>query len=151
MIRQGSRKYPVTEVMLHTLAVPTNWYERFSTVDEMRDEVRQWHIARGWRDIGYHRLFDPFGNMALGRSLYDIGAGCKGRNRGVIHVAMCNVNEITEMGEFGDFYTRGTRVAVRDWLLELEELHGDELVVTGHNQFAPKLCPGFKVVSDEWL
>lgn len=151
MIVQGKARRPVDRVMLHTLAVPTDWYTRFDCVEDITDEVRRWHVKRGWRDIGYHRVFDPHGDMAEGRSLYEIGAGCAGENRGVIHLAMCNVNEVTRIGEFDEFYARETRVAVRDYLLELEELHGEPLTVVGHNDYANKLCPGFEVVSDEWL
>ena len=151
MIVQGESRVPVDRVMLHTLAVPTDWYMRFNCVDEIADEVHRWHIKRGFRTIGYHRLFDPTGDMAEGRSLYEFGAGARGENRGVIHLAMCNVNEVTHIGDFDDFYTRETRVAVRDYLLELEELHGEPLTVVGHNDYSNKLCPGFEVVSDEWL
>lgn len=150
MIRQGAKKYPVTEAMLHTFAVPTGWHEGRSAQD-MLLAVRSWHMARGWRKEGYHRIVAPNGEMAIGRSLYEIGAGCRGHNRGVIHIAMCNVTEVTRIGKFEDFYTRSQRVAVRDYLVELEELNGAPIKVTGHNQYSSKLCPGFKVVSDEWL
>lgn len=149
-IRQGKKKYTVDRVMLHTLAVPTNWYKGKS-VNDMLLAVRDWHVnGRGWRAEGYHRIFAPDGTMANGRSLYEIGAGCRLHNRGVIHLAMCNTVKIDEMGDFEDYYTKATRVAVRDYILELEELHGSRLKVVGHNEYAPKLCPGFEVVSDEW-
>jgi hypothetical protein len=151
MIVQGKARYPVNRVMLHTSATPSNWWKG-KTVEEMRDEIRRWHtLDRGWRDIGYHRVFAPDGTMALGRSLYEIGAGCRGENCGVVHLCMVPTVWIDRMGTFEDFYTLETRVAVRDYLLELEELHGAPLIVVGHNHYAPKLCPGFKVVSDEWL
>jgi len=148
MIKHGD--VPVTEVMLHTLAVPTGWYKRRDAEVMMR-EVRVWHKQRGWKKEGYHRLFDPKGKMAIGRSLYEVGAGCRGHNTGVIHIALCNTVAIEKMGKFDDFYTKAQCVALRDYLLELEELHGAPLKVTGHNDYAPKLCPGFKVVQDEWL
>lgn len=152
MIVQGKARYPVDRVMLHTSATPADWWKG-KTVDQMRDEIRRWHTVttHKWRDIGYHRVFAPDGSMALGRSLYEIGAGCRGQNRGVIHLCMVPTVWIDHMGTFEDFYTTETRVAVRDYLLELEELHGKRLIVVGHNDYAPKLCPGFKVISDEWL
>lgn len=150
MITQGSAKYPVTEVMLHTSATSNEWWVG-KTADKMRDEIRKWHMNQGWRNIGYHRVFAPDGTMATGRSIYEIGAGCMDHNRGVIHLCMIPIAWIDRIGTFDDWYTREQRIAVRDYLLELEELHGKPLKVTGHNDYANKLCPGFHVVSDEWL
>ena len=122
----------------------------------MRDEIRDWHVnpappKKPWRDIGYHRLFAPVGTMATGRSIYEIGAGVAGHNRGVVHICLIPIKTIKRMGTFDDFYTREQRVALRDYLLELGKLAGVRLKVTGHNQYAAKLCPGFVVESDEWL
>lgn len=150
MIRQGNAKYPVTSVMLHTSATPANWHVG-KTADQMMSEIRTWHQARGWRREGYHRLFAPGGSMALGRSLYEIGAGCRGRNRGVIHLVLVPTKWVDRIGEFDDWYTRDQRIALRDYLVELEDLHGEPLIVEGHNDYANKLCPGFRVKSEDWV
>lgn len=150
-IRQGKAGHVVTEVVLHTSATERSW-PIGKTADQMRDEIRQWHVRdRGWRDIGYHILFAPLGQMARGRSLYEIGAGVQGHNRGVIHICLVPSHRVDRIGKFEDFYTSHQRVALRDYLLELEELAGVNLKVTGHNDYANKLCPGFKVVTEDWL
>lgn len=151
MIRQGKSGYVVNEACLHTSATPTGWATN-RTVDEMRNEIRRWHtMERGWRDIGYHRVICPKGEIAVGRSLYEIGAGVKGHNRGVVHICLIPKWTVTHIGEFDEFYTVQQRVALRDYLLELEELAGVDLKVTGHNDYANKLCPGFKVHTEDWL
>lgn len=156
MIHQGRKKYVVDEVILHTLAVPTGWHEGRSAENILLN-VRDWHtIGRQragltpWRKEGYHRILAPNGDIAIGRSLYEIGAGVAGHNRGKIHIALCNVNEVDRIGRFEDFYTKQQRIALRDYLLELEELTGP-LRVSGHNDYSSKFCPGFKVRTDDWL
>lgn len=150
MIYQGKAKYPLTDVMLHTAATPANWYVGKSA-DEMMAEIRQWHKARGWRREGYHRLFAPDGTMALGRSIYEIGAGCAGYNRGVVHLVFVPTVWVDKIGAFEDFYTVEQSQAAKAYIAELKELHGGALNVVGHNDFANKLCPGFKVKSSDWL
>jgi len=149
VITQGSRKYPVTEIMLHTSATPTNWHVGKGAV-KIRNEIDRWHKARGWRGIGYHRVFIPDGKKANGRSIYTIGAGCAGRNRGVIHLCLVPHTGIQSMGAFEDFYTEEQRKAVKDYIKEVVKLNGKGVKVTGHNDFSSKLCPGFKVISKEW-
>lgn len=155
MIKQGSAI--VDEVILHTLAVPTNWY-RGRSAEDILLAVREWHTTgrkragkKPWRKEGYHRIIAPDGEIAIGRSLYEQGAGVRGHNRGTIHIALCNVNEVTKISKFEDWYTREQRVALRDYLLDLEKLIGHMFRVTGHNDYANKLCPGFKVHADDWL
>lgn len=151
MIRQGKAQHPVTEACIHTSATTDAWW-RGKTVEAMRDEIRVWHVRdRGWRDIGYHRVIAPDGKMATGRSLYEVGAGVQGHNQGVVHICLVPVHTIERMGTFDDFYTKSQRITLRNYLLELETLAGVRLKVTGHNQFAAKLCPGFIVEQDDWL
>ena len=87
----------------------------------------------------------------MGRSIYDIGAGVMGHNRGVIHICMINVADHNGITRFEDYFTEAQRDAVRRYI-------NDELVpltritkVTGHNDYASKECPGFKVRSEDWL
>jgi hypothetical protein len=152
MIKQGSAGYVVNEVCLHTSATKTGWYSD-KVVSEMRDEIRGWHVnARGWKDIGYHYVIAPDGSIAFGRPETVIGAGVEGHNRGVIHICMIPVKTIAKMGKFADFYTEAQRITVRDMLLNIEKAVGrGKLTVTGHNDYANKLCPGFKVVKEVWL
>lgn len=149
MIFQGKARYPVTEVILHTSATPGSWQEG-KTADQMRDEFRRWHRAKGWRDIGYHRVFAPDGSMARGRSLWQIGAHVMGHNRGTIGLCMVPVKTIEKMGAFEDFYTPAQREAVKAYIQEIVAIAGP-VKVTGHNDYTDmKLCPGFKVKSEDW-
>lgn len=150
MIYQGTKKYPVTEVVLHTSATTPNW-ARGKTAEEMRDEIRSWHVNdNGWRDIGYHRVIAPDGSIAVGRSLWEIGAHVQGHNRGTVGICLIPVNPVTFIGSVEDFYTTAQIQATRDYLRDLSRLT-DITKVSGHNDYANKLCPGFKVKTKDWL
>lgn len=155
MIYQGKAGYPVHEAILHTAAVPTGWHEGKSG-DDVLDAFWDWHVVqRGWRKIGYHRVCLPNGTMLNDkaerlRSLWEIGAHCRERNRGTIGICMVNVNEHRGITCFEDYFTEAQREAVRKYLGELAEMT-DLKWVTGHNDYARKECPGFKVRKEDWL
>ena len=154
MITQGSAGYPITEVCLHTSATAPTW-PKGKTVFQMRDEIRDWHMhpkppKTPWKDIGYHFVVDPYGNIAEGRKMNVIGAGVLDHNRGVIHICMVPVNEVVGITRFEDWYTPAQFKAVRKLISTIRKQTA-VTKVTGHNQFAAKLCPGFRVDSKAWL
>lgn len=150
MLTQGAAKYPITEVCLHTSATAETWYQG-KTVEAMRDEIRRWHVHdRHWRDIGYHFVVAPDGSWATGRQMNVIGAGVEGHNRGVVHICMVPVVEVTKIGRFENWYTAAQKSAVRQIIAGIRKNTG-AMRVTGHNDFANKLCPGFKVAAKDWL
>lgn len=150
MIYQGSKRYPVHTLCLHTAATPGNWHVGMST-EEMVAEMRRWHVQyRGWRNIGYHRVGAPKGEIGIGRSIYEIGAGVKGHNRGVIHYCLVPVNDHDGIGRFEDYFTEAQEESLREYISDLSQLT-DLKEVVGHNQFARKECPGFIVRTSDWL
>lgn len=149
MIYQGAKRHPVTEVILHTSATPGDWHKG-KTADQMRDEIRRWHKDKGWRDIGYHRVFAPDGTVAMGRSIYDVGAHVQGHNSGTIGLCMIPVRTHKGVKTFETYFTEAQRRAVKEYIAELRGLT-DIQKVSGHNEYAAKECPGFRVDSAEWL
>lgn len=148
MIKHGPT--PVTEVILHTSATPGDWHEG-KTVDQMRDEIDRWHRDRGWKGIGYHRVVAPDGSMAEGRSIYKPGAHVKGRNTGTIGICMIPVKTHKGIKEFETYFTEAQRRTVKRYIADLAKLTPISKV-TGHNDYAAKECPGFKVrSSSDWL
>lgn len=145
MMLQGANRYPVDEMDLHCAAVPSGWYMTCRNV-EIVPTIRGWHIKRGWRDIGYHYVIPPDGEILTGRPAEQIGAGVVGNNRGVLHVLLIEKFEVTRIGKFHDYYTEKQRDAVR----KLARTFGIT-DIKGHNDYAPKLCPGFKVQAKFFL
>lgn len=153
-IRQGAAGYLVDSLMLHTTATPGGWASGRPN-HALLEEVRRWHTlpvaqgGRGWRDIGYHRLICPDGEVLDGRPLTQIGAGAVNHNRGWIHVCMVPVRTITRMGQPADWYSPQTLATARAEvarIARLTPLHR----LAGHNEVAAKLCPGFRVIDADW-
>ena len=153
MIYQGRARYPVREIVLHCAALsnPDRFYRDFPTIEEMIAEVSRWHVEdNGWRDIGYHIVCAPGGDVGYGRMFHEIGAHVREANRGTIGILMLEVRKIDRMGRFEDFFTEAQRVAVHGEIAKLSALTQIKRI-TGHNEYAPKLCPGFKVTSADWI
>lgn len=140
---------PVTEVILHTSATPGGWANGMTVLDVV-GEIDRWHKERGWKGIGYHRVIMPNGDIGVGRSIYDIGAHVRGHNTGSIGICLIPVRTVMQMGTFDDFYTRQQRESVKQYIKDLKVLTPISKV-SGHNEYANKLCPGFNVVDNDWL
>lgn len=147
MLKHGNT--PVTEVILHTSATPGSW-AKGKTAAQAVAEIDRWHKDRGWRGIGYHRVVMPNGEIGKGRPFNKIGAHVKGHNTGSVGICIIPQVTVEKRGRFEDFYTERQRAAVKRIISELGK-QADIKKVSGHNQYANKLCPGFTVVSDEWM
>ena len=105
-------------------------------------EVREWHLQRGWDDVGYHYIIKRDGAVQCGRPLYDMGAHVKGRNQSSLGICLIG-------GLNGNFdFTRHQLDSLKSLVLRVKGIWPAAGVV-GHRQFDPsKECPGFNV--PEW-
>lgn len=147
MIYQGSARYPVREIVLHCSATQPDWMEK-ATLQEQREEIRRWHLARGWKDIGYHWLIGRSGGLLAGRAENVIGAGVENHNRGVIHVCLVGGFGSASTDRFDQHFTRAQGDSARN-LIQAIGMRTQITLISGHNQYAAKACPGFTV--SEWL
>ena len=147
MIYQGSKRYPVTEAVLHCAAIKTGQFAKMRPL-QIWWTINRWHIEKGFTNgFGYHGFFMPDGSFHKGRPVEMIGAHVKENNRGTLGFLMIESREITRLGDFSDWFTEAQKRAVRQKLSDIPGLKK----VSGHNDYAPKLCPGFKVQSSDWL
>ncbi len=148
MIYQGEARYPVREVILHCAAINTGQFTHMNAF-QMFATVNRWHKERGFQNgFGYHGLITPDGVWYRGRPFDKIGAHCIERNRGSLGFLLIESRKIETISRFEDWFTPAQDMALRAILRDLRETKGIE-TVTGHNDYAPKLCPGFRV--SEWL
>ena len=139
-IRQGRAGYEVREVVLHCAAINTGQFGNL-TPTQIRAEIDSWHRARGFTNgFGYHGFFMPDGSFHTGRPFNQIGAHVVERNRGTLGFLMIESRKITKVGRFEDWFTEAQRVSVKTIIATLPGIRW----VTGHNDYAKKLCPGFK-------
>ena len=135
---------PLNEIIVHCTATRAEWYDGQTTASKVA-EVRNWHLARGWSDIGYHYLIDRDGTVATGRPLEKVGAHAKGHNTGTIGISLFGGHGSSENDAFSDNYTPQQEAALLKLIYDLREEYPSITTVSGHNQYAAKACPGFNV------
>jgi len=143
MIYQGGARYPVREVIVHCSATPPEWMAGRPIAEKLA-EIRRWHKANGWSDIGYHWIIDRDGKVLAGRAETVIGAHTIGKNTGTIGICLIGGYGSAESDAFGKNFTAQQDLTLRQMIEAIGSRTGIERI-SGHNQYAAKACPGFNV------
>ena len=106
------------------------------------NDIRRWHKAQGWKDVGYHYVICLDGTVEQGRSLEEIGSHCKGHN--AHSIGICYIGGLDKNGKPADTRTKQQKAAIYDLLNKLAKLFPDA-TIHGHKEFANKACPCFDV------
>ena len=114
------------------------------------DTIRQWHIRRGWSDIGYHFVIYLDGSVHEGRPLKRIGAHTIGHNRNSIGV--CYIGGMNkEYTKAKDTRTTAQKESLKKLLMSYKNKYKD-IKIYGHRDFANKACPSFDATSEyKWI
>jgi N-acetylmuramoyl-L-alanine amidase len=127
---------PLKRIILHCTATPEG--KHFDV-----DTIRRWHVKdRGWKDIGYHYVIYIDGSVHEGRPIEQAGAHTSGHNAdsiGITYVGGCDAKMKAK-----DTLNEAQETAMVNLIKSLRELYG-EMSLHGHNEFAAKACPSFKV------
>ena len=108
------------------------------------DTIREWHLNRGWSDIGYHFLIGLDGKVYPGRDLDKVGAHTKGQN--LNSIGICYVGGVEKDGKTPkDTMTEMQDISMLELIKSLRLIFGKKLELHGHNEFANKACPSFDV------
>ena len=110
------------------------------------DTIRDWHLAKGWNDIGYHFYIDLDGTINKGRDIDKIGAHCKGHNRNSIGICYCGGVEADGKTP-KDTRTQEQKDSLLNVLKTLKAMY-PEAVIYSHNEFANKACPSFDATEE---
>lgn len=136
------------KIILHCSATKEN--ADFSSAD-----IKQWHIKRGFKNIGYHYVIRLDGTIEAGRNENEIGAHCIGHNKDSLGI--CYIGGLDKDGKPKDTRTHEQKEALYNLVgklmlkydIPVENIHC-------HYEFANKSCPCFKIedfISDfnEWI
>ena len=99
--------------------------------------ILDWHLRRGFRDVGYHYFINWGGGIEKGRDLNMQGAHCKGHNSDSIGICLGGRKKFTSE-QFS-----ALAELIKDLLLKYPHLSYSDIY--GHNEFANKTCPNFNV------
>lgn len=128
-------------IAVHCSATPPT-----ANVDE--NEIRKWHIARGWTDIGYNIVILRDGVIQIGRPLDHMGAHVEGYNDRSLGV--CLVGGVDAVGHAEDNFTEKQKLSLVA-TLRFCRLYAPGAKILGHRDFpnVSKDCPSFDVRA--WL
>jgi len=124
----------IAKIIVHCSDTPSH-------MDIGRDEIKKWHLARGFTDIGYHRIIRRDGQTEIGRfengdSILEgkeIGAHVRGQNSDSL--ALCIVGR----GEYDIRQICSMFYCLSKWMKDHGLSHRD---VYGHYEFDKgKTCP----------
>ena len=112
------------------------------------DQIRQWHLKRGWSDIGYHFVIYIDGTIAIGRPIQRVGAHVKGYNKnsiGITYVGGVDKNLAPK-----DTRTPEQKKAIIYLLENIKAVH-PEAIIKGHRDFSPDKNNNGIIEPFEWL
>lgn len=132
-------KRTIKELIVHCSATPEG-------KDYSIDTIRQWHLQRGFSDIGYHYVIYRDGSVHIGRDESIIGAHCTGHNTnsiGVCYIGGCASDGKTPK----DTRTTEQKQSLVKLLKELKTKY-PQASIHGHRDFSSKACPSFDATKE---
>ena len=132
-------KRNIKELIVHCSATPEG-------KDYSVDTIRQWHLQRGFSDIGYHYVVYRDGSIHIGRDESIIGAHCTGHNTnsiGVCYIGGCASDGKTPK----DTRTAEQKQSLVKLLKELKTKY-PQASIHGHRDFSSKACPSFDATKE---
>ena len=130
----------INKIIVHCTATPEGRHHDV-------EDVRRWHLARGFNDIGYHYLIHLDGFIEVGRPITKTGAHCAYQNKGSIGLAY--VGGMTkDMKHPKDTRTKQQKDSLVKLIQELIYKYNKDMTIHGHNEFANKACPCFDVKTE---
>lgn len=135
----SSNKRNITEIIVHCSATPEG-------IDYTVDNIRAWHKAQGWSDVGYHYIIYRDGTIKKGRDESVVGAHCTGHNSKSIGI--CYIGGMDRDNKNPkDTRTEAQKEALVRLLKELKARYS-KAVIRGHRDFASKSCPSFDATKE---
>ena len=132
-------KRTIKELIVHCSATPEG-------KDYSVDTIRQWHLQRGFSDIGYHYVIYRDGSIHTGRDESIIGAHCTGHNAnsiGICYIGGCASDGKTPK----DTRTAQQKQSLVKLLKELKTKY-PQASIHGHRDFSSKACPSFDATKE---
>ena len=110
-----------------------------SSLDTKKEDIEQWHLARGWNQIGYHGVVEGDGLYRTGRPIQLTGAHARHANQDSL--GLCIVGDNTNDARHWTF----EQMKTADKVLEVWLWMWPQAKVFGHCDVGATLCPGVDV------
>lgn len=136
-------KRTINELIVHCSATPEG--QNYTVED-----IRKWHKAQGWSDIGYHYVVYRDGTVHNGRDVDLVGAHCNKGGHNQHSIGICYIGGVenkkgvsASMQKAKDTRTEEQKAALLSLLIDLKKLY-PQAQIWGHHDFdSGKDCPSF--------
>lgn len=130
----------ITKIIVHCSATPEG--KDYTTAD-----IKRWHLARGFSDIGYHYVIYRDGSIHKGRDEKVAGAHCTGQN--TCSIGVCYIGGVANDGKNTpkDTRTLQQKNALLALLKDLKSKY-PQAKIYSHRDFANKACPSFDATKE---
>lgn len=108
-------------------------------------DIKKWHLARKFSDIGYHYVIYRDGSVHNGRDVNISGAHCEGYNSHSIGI--CYIGGLDKNGKPKDTRTDAQKTSLLKLLKTLKGMY-PKATIHGHKEYANKACPCFDAYSE---
>ena len=130
----SSNPRDIKEIIVHCAATPEG--KDFTVA-----QIKQWHLQRGFTDIGYHYVVYRDGSIHTGRPESKSGTHCTGHN--AISIGVCYIGGMDATNKNPkDTRTPAQKASLLKLLKELKAKY-PKAKIFGHRNFANKACPSF--------
>jgi hypothetical protein len=134
---------PVDRIIIHCAATPPD-------MDIGVAEITDWHIKRGFRTVGYHRVIRRNGVIELGRpwdydgqvELEEVGAHALGYNKNSFGICLVGGVDDDLSPQFNFTRPQMSNLAME---INRQRILTPDIIVMGHNEVSEKPCPCFNV------
>ena len=134
---------------IHTIVVHCSATKEDVWVDA--HDIDEWHKARGWSGIGYHRVILLDGSVQQGRPYTTRGAHVKGNNLNTI--AICLIGGLDENGDPKNTFLPEQFHSLISEICNIRTFAGggSGVAVCGHRDFSPDLNGDGLITPNEFI
>ena len=140
-IQKHSNSRPMHTIVVHCSATREN-------KDYNKEDIKKWHLQRGFKDVGYHFIIKIDGTIEIGRPLNQVGAHVTNNNTGSIGI--CYIGGLDSNGKSKDTRTDEQKES----LLNLITLLKDNInikEIKGHRDYSKDLNGNGKIDKFEYI
>lgn len=112
------------------------------------NDIRRWHLAQGWADVGYHYIIKLNGDIEEGRPIEKAGAHTSGYNKDSIGI--CYIGGCDKSGKPKDTRTEAQKNALFCLVKTLMQKYKVK-DVRGHRDYSPDKNHDGKITPNEWI
>jgi N-acetyl-anhydromuramyl-L-alanine amidase AmpD len=121
----------ITKIILHCSDSDHAHHDNIKT-------IREWHIERGFSEVGYHYFIRKSGDLEIGRELEIVGAHARGHNHHSVGICLSGRHKFAEIQ-----FQMLAAIVMR--LMDKFNLRPSDIYL--HNELDNgKTCPNFKKV-----